>query len=262
MDAAVAIPIRFNRLLPYWAVLQTDVRATLRGWVYRLWLMMMLAAVAGYLLFKLGMAKAGEFQSAAVQTDDLLRALVIGSLSLISLIAVSSISSERGTIADSVLSRGISRYQYFLAKWHARLVVIMSTFMAVGGLVLILYMMLFNETVTGGTANLTIRGGIVGLVVLTAALGVVVSWGVTIGALANGTVIGITLFWMVIFGGLVMSSQLPPGYPNPQRTFEGLRHVLRGEYVASAVSEFVIACVAISTLAAAIGAIGFARRDV
>ncbi|CAN5234722.1 hypothetical protein BH11PLA2_BH11PLA2_26070 [soil metagenome] len=262
MDAALAQPIHFNRLLPYWAVLQTDLRATLRSWVYRLWLLMMLVAVGGYVLFKLGMAKAGEFQPASVQTDDLLRALAIGSLSLISLIAVSSISSERGTIADSVLSRGISRYQYFLAKWHSRLLVVVATFMSVGCLVLVSYMFLFNESVTGGGANLTFRGGFVAILLLSAALAVVVSWGVSIGSLSSGTVLGITLFWIVIFGGLLLSSQMPAGYPNPQRTFDGLRHVLRGEFVTDAVSEFLLACAGLSIGGAMVGLIGFARRDV
>ena len=43
MDATATLPmpatpsLRFRRWLPYWAVLQTDLRQTLRSWVYRLW---------------------------------------------------------------------------------------------------------------------------------------------------------------------------------------------------------------------------------
>ena len=48
-----------------------------------------------------------------------------------------SISSERGTLADSVLSRGISRYQYFLGKWHARLATVLGTFLVLGVVVLV-----------------------------------------------------------------------------------------------------------------------------
>lgn len=260
MQAATAI--RFNRFLPYWAVLQTDVRQTLRSWVYRLWVLMMLLAAGGYVLYKFGAAKAGDFQPASIQTDDLLRALAVGSLSLISLLAVSSISSERGTIADSVLSRGISRHQYFLAKWHARLVVVLATFMLTAALALIIYALLFDERVTGGGSNLSLMGGLVGIVLLAAALAVVVSWGVAIGALASGTVLGITLFWIAIFGGLLVLTQLPPGYPNPQRTFEGLRHVLRGEYALGSVGEFIVGAVVLSVAGAALGLIGFAKRDV
>ncbi len=261
MDVAAA-PIRFNRLLPYWAVLQTDLRQTLRSWVYRLWVLMMLFAAGGYVLYKFGAANAGEFQPANIQTVDLLRALAVGSLSLISLIAVSSISSERGTVADSILSRGISRYQYFLAKWHARLAVVLSTFMLTSGAALIAYAVLFNESVTGGETNLTIAGGFVGILLLAAALAVVVSWGVTIGSLSSGTVLGITIFWILIFGALVVLTQLPAGYPNPKRTFDGLRHVLRGEYTSSGVSEFLIGTGVLSVAGAAVGLIGFAKRDV
>src|SRR3954470_17528553 len=93
----VAVKIRFNRFLPYWAVLQTDLRQTLRSWVYRTWVLLLVVAGGGDVLFKLGAAKkAGDFQPASVQTGDLLRALVVGSLSLVSLIAVGGVASERG----------------------------------------------------------------------------------------------------------------------------------------------------------------------
>ena len=54
-----------------------------------------------------------------------------------------SITSERGTLADSVLSRGISRYQYFHGKLHSRLLIVLGTYFAMclvalgGGLVLL-----------------------------------------------------------------------------------------------------------------------------
>ena len=108
---------------------QTDLRQTARSWVYRLWVLMTVLAAAGLLLYRVGLHKeAGIFQSAAAQCGDLFRLMVVGSLALVVVLAVSAISSERGTVADSVLSRGISRHQYFLAKWHARLVVVTATF--------------------------------------------------------------------------------------------------------------------------------------
>jgi hypothetical protein len=262
-QTTAAATIRYNRLLPYWAVLQTDLRQTARSWVYRTWVLLLVVAACGYVLFKLGAAKkAGDFQPASVQTGDLLRALVVGSLSLVSLIAVSGVGAERGTIADSVLSRGISRYQYFLAKWHARLGVTVGTFVLLAAGVLATYAVLFTETLTGGGTNLTFLGGTLGVLVLAAGLAVVVSWGVTIGALANGTVTGITLFWVVLFGGLLVLSQLPNTYPTPERMLDELKRVLSGTADGSAVSEFVLGSVALSAAAGVIGLVGFARRDV
>lgn len=124
MDAAVPVvapaPIHFRRWLPYWAVLQTDLRRTLRSWVYLLWVVVSILAAVGYLLYRFGVHReAGIIQSASVLTSDLLRGIVLGSMALIVVLTVSAISTERGTLADAVLSRGISRYQFFLAKWHA-----------------------------------------------------------------------------------------------------------------------------------------------
>ncbi|MGL4424234.1 MAG: ABC transporter permease [Gemmataceae bacterium] len=255
--------IRFNRLLPYWAVLQTDIRQTARSWVYRLWVMMLVLCAAGHIVFRLGAARmAGDFQAASVQTGDLLRLLVIGSLSLISLIAVSAISSERGTVADSILSRGISRYQYFLAKLHARLLVILGTFSLIGSVVLLSHTLAFHHEVTGGTTNLTIDGSLIGLLVLAAGLAVVVSCGVVIGGVTNSTVTGITIFWIVIFGGLFLLSQMPRSYATPDMMMEKLRSILSGGYNTAEVSQYVLGTLIVSLIAGAIGLVWFGRRDI
>src|SRR5215475_11501393 len=66
MDAQPAVvTLRFNKFLPYWAVLQTDLRQTLRSWVYRLWVLMTVLAAAGFLLYRVGVhTEAGIVQSA------------------------------------------------------------------------------------------------------------------------------------------------------------------------------------------------------
>ncbi|MGL6096412.1 MAG: ABC transporter permease, partial [Fimbriiglobus sp.] len=150
MDAPTAHPtIRFNRLLPYWAVLQTDFRQTVRGWVYRLWVLMTVVAAGGSILYKVGLHReAGMVHSASVQTGDLLRGLIAGSLGLVALLAVSSVSAERATVADAVLSRGISRHQYFLAKWHSRLAVVLGTFTVLALTVLLAHHFAFDPDVT------------------------------------------------------------------------------------------------------------------
>ena len=76
--------------------------------------------------------EAGIIQSASLQISHLLRWIVLGSAVIICVLTAGSISSERGTMADSVLSRGISRHQYFLGKWHARLATVLGTFRGPG----------------------------------------------------------------------------------------------------------------------------------
>ncbi|HSQ56680.1 MAG TPA: ABC transporter permease [Gemmata sp.] len=261
MDATPpVVTLRFNRFLPYWAVLQTDLRQTLRSWVYRLWVLMTVTAAVGFLLYRVGLHKeAGIVQSAAVQCGDLFRILVVGSLALVVVLAVSAISAERGTVADSVLSRGISRHQYFLAKWHARLAVVLATFAVLAGAVLIAGYFLFKDD---AESDLSLVGGLAAIVAVAAVLAVIVSWGVVIGALTNGTVLGITVFWLVLYGAGFLLTLVPEPWPSPDRELGRMKYILRGEFNAVLLGNLVVSSLVLSSAAAVVGLIGFTRRDV
>ncbi len=256
MDATASPTIRFNRLLPYWAVLQTDLRQTVRTWVFRLWVLVSLLSAAGYGLYKYGIHhEAGIVQSASMQTGDLLRGIAVASLAFVALLSVSAVSSERATVADAVLCRGISRHQYFLAKWHARTAVVLATFAGLSAIVLVVYHYLLDS-------DLTFSGGVAATAVALAALAAVVAWGVTMGALASGTVIAITLFWMILYGAILLCSFLPDPFPSPTYVIAQLRAILRGHFdeghVARVVGGFLLA----ACLGAAVGLLGFRRKDV
>ena len=257
MDAAKSPgKIRFNRLLPYWAVLQTDLRQTARSWVYRMWVLMTVLAAGGSILYKVGVhQEAGIVQAASERSGDLLRGLVAVSVGLIALLAVSGIAAERGTVADAVLSRGISRRQYFLAKWHARLAVVLVTFAVLAGSVLAAHHFFLDP-------DLTLAGGLAAIGLIAAVLFAVTSWGVTIGALSHGTVTGITIFWVLLYGGMFVLSVLPNPYPTPDRIMDRMTLVLRGEYDPAVVWQVAVAGIGVSLLAATIGLIGFSRKDV
>src|SRR5438445_13115999 len=182
MDAPPsARPVAIHRWLPYWAVLQADVHQTTRSWVYRFWVLLSLLATAGYLLYRVGLAhEAGILQPASLLVSHLLRGGLLGSIALVAVLAAASISSERGTIADPVLSRGISRYQYFLGKWHARLFTVLGTFLAIGLVGLGSSFFLHHD-------DLSWIGSLAALVTLAALLAAVISCGVTVSALFNNT---------------------------------------------------------------------------
>lgn len=261
MDASPpVVTVRFNKFLPYWAVLQTDLRQTARSWVYRLWVLMTVFAAAGLLLYRVGLHKeAGMFQSAAAQTGDLFRLMILGSLALVVVLAVSSISSERGTVADSVLSRGISRYQYFLAKWHARLVVVTFTFAVLAlGMVVASYFLFKDDA----QSDLSLAGAVSAVLVVCALFAVIVSWGVTIGALANSTMLGITVFWLVLYGVGFLLTLMPEPWPSPDRQLVRLKFMLQGQYNPAVLTQLLVGAGGLSAAAAAVGLLGFSKRDV
>lgn len=256
MNATATTRIRFNPLLPYWAVLQTDLRQAVRSWVYRLWVLMCVLAAGGFMIYKVGIQRElGVAQSASVQTAHLLSGTGVGGLGLIALLAVSGISSERSSVADAVLCRGISRHQYFLAKWHARVFVVVSTFVVLAAAILTLHDSLFDP-------DLTTAGGAVAVGLVALMLTVIVSWGVTIGALASGTVTGITLFWVLLYGGLALLSLLPVSYSTPEHLLGLLKNILRSQYDSSRMVEFAGIALTLSAAAAVVGLIGFSRKDV
>ncbi len=252
------ITYRMNRLLPYWAVFQADVKQTVHSWIYRAWVVMTIAAAAGYLLYRYGAKQvAGMVQPATDLMSDLLRwALLGGSVTLVIVLSAGAICGERGTMADSVLSRGISRFQYFLGKWHARIVAILSTFFVLGFVTLIASFFLLHGE------NLSLVGGFMALVTVTAFLVVVVTCGVTVSAMVNSTLISIAIVWLVLYGGGFVMSLLPAPIPSPERALEHLPQMLRGHYDLETVSRLILGSLGASLVIAIIGMIHFSRRDV
>jgi ABC-type transport system involved in multi-copper enzyme maturation permease subunit len=256
MEASTTKPVSYNRWLPYWAVFQADIHQTMRSWIYRFWVVVSVLALVGYLLYRLGPVHIHNILDSTPQfMGDLLRWTVVSSLSLIVVLAAGAISGERGTLADSILSRGISRYQYFLGKWHARLVVVLSTYLILSSLALICSLFLLHE-------KLSPTGSAFALGVVAALLGAVVSCSVAVSALTNSTLVGITILWMILYGGGLALAHLPENFPSIDRTLRALPWILQGNFHHAALWPLILWCCVVSVTAALVGMIGFARRDV
>ena len=254
--ATPAKPVRINRWLPYWAVFQADVHQTLRSWVYRTWVLTSVLAAVGYLLYRVGVYhEAGIVQPASMLVSDLLRWTVLGSVTMIIVLTVGTIVSERGTMADSVLSRGISRHQYFLGKWHARLASVLGTFFAMGALWLVASHFLLHEDVR-------LDGAAFALLTVAALLAAVISFGVAVSAVVNSSVLGIAVLWLALSGASFLLSLLPDRIPSPDRALHHLPYILRGQYDAATLGRLILWALGASVIAAGIGMAHFARRDV
>lgn len=257
MDAPTAAKaVKYNRWLPYWAVLQADLGQTLRNWVFRTWVLTSVLAAVGSLLYRLGaFREAGLVQNASLFTSDLLRWTVIGSVTLIIVLTVGTIASERGTMADSVLSRGISRYQYFLGKWHARLFAVLGTFLIMGLLWMAASFFLLHE-------DLDIIGAFLALITVASLLAAVVTFGVMVSAMTNSAVLGIAVLWLVLYGASFALAILPDRIPSPDRVLKSLPYVLRGHYDIARLGQLIFWSCGASVVAACVGMFHFARKDV
>jgi hypothetical protein len=110
--------------------------------------------------------------------------------------------------------------------------------------------------------DLTFRGALTAIVAVAAVLAVIVSWGVVIGALSNGTVLGITVLWLVLYGAGFLMTLLPEPWPSPDRELGRLKFVLRGQFNEDLLSDLILGSAALCLAAAVAGLIGFSRRDV
>jgi ABC-2 type transport system permease protein len=258
MDVPATVPAyKVNHFLPYAAVFSADVRQTLRSWIYRLWALLSVSAVAGYLLYRFGAKNVGGIiQPAPELIHDLITWIIWGSVTIIIVLTASAISGENETFGDSVLCRGISRTQYFLGKWHSRLVVVLATYFVLTCVTLLAaIMLLHNET-------LSIVGCFAAMTVVAALLVMIVTCSVTVSALSNSTVVAITLVWMAMYGVGFLLSLMPSEYPSPDRALQNLPHILRGEIDWHIISRIASGALSVSLLMGVVGIVGFARKDV
>jgi ABC-type transport system involved in multi-copper enzyme maturation permease subunit len=248
--------LKFNRLLPYWAVLQMDVKQTLRSWSFRIWIAAALLLSVGYVLHRAAIHhQAGILQTASVLMAEVLQFTILIGTTLVIMLTAGTISSERGTLADSVLSRGISRYSYFLGKWHARLLTFVGSFVFIGSLALVASVILLH-------GDLSFIGSALALLLVAGILIIVVSCGVTISSFCNSTVLGIAVLWMALYGVGVGLALLEYGLLNPARLLRVIPLLLKGDYDLRMQATLIGYCLAISAGAAMVGMIHFARRDV
>ena len=69
-------------------------------------------------------------------------------------------------------------------------------------------------------------------------------------------------FWLVLYGAGFLLTFVPEPWPTPDRYLARLRYVLMGQYSAAGLTNLVLGSAALSALAAAVGVVGFSRRDV
>ena len=251
----VEAELPYNPLLPYLAVLETDVVQVFYSWVYRLWVLVMVAAGTGFLLYRVGVYKVtGVVQHASHFLADLTQWTVLVSVALVAVLSASSISGERGSLADSVLSRGISRFQYYLGKWHGRLLAILGTHVALGLVGLAAAKMFLHE-------DIHITGGLAALGISAAMLAVVISLGVMVSALVPNSFAAIAVLWVILYGGGMLLSSLPDGAHSPGWTLEQLPFVLRGQFHLEIFKKVLGWAMGVSAISAVIGMTQFSRRD-
>jgi ABC-type transport system involved in multi-copper enzyme maturation permease subunit len=127
MDSSGKISRFGTRMMPYLAILQHDLRALWKSRLVRLWL-----AAAALLTLMLALSNWSKFQNAPLIALLLFPYLVFPWFFVVVALGVGPVSGARAeALADGILSRPVSRCQYLLATWSARVVLVWSVYLVV-----------------------------------------------------------------------------------------------------------------------------------
>ena len=113
--------------MPALAILRYELGSLWSGWLVRLWL------IAAGLVALLSLAAGwGQLSDAILISSLLFPFLVFPWFLIIVLLGISPVTGSRlDALADGILSRPITRYEYLLASWAARVLTVLGVFLLV-----------------------------------------------------------------------------------------------------------------------------------
>lgn len=284
MDSAAPITqFVLSRLLPVLAVFREDLRQQARHWSVYAWVLvasgfagLMLASHAGsrattstsYSLgkaetqFKDHLSELEHSGPAAAATGDMTTSLfaarlvslhVLGLSTLVILLAASAVPSEAEILPEAILCRGISRWQYFLAKEAGRIAGCLAVFclLTIGGSV-IAVLRLPNDLSLAGMIGLMWRGGVF--------LALIAGISFAGGSLFGSPMWGAGVVWMALYGLGITVGILEIQPVSPVALSESLPQIARG--AATPAGETLTRTLWIATAALNVVAlVRFSRRD-
>lgn len=178
--------------MPTTALFRHDLRTLSGSWLVRLWL----AATAILTLFLLT-ANWGQFQTATLIASMLFPYLVFPWFLVAVVLGVAPVSgAQADALADGFLSRPVTRYEYLIAAWAARVFTVVGIFLLVivPAIVLVVFA---NRPVAEETVTLY---GILGsLIVVSLVLTLLVSLGFLLGTLLRRPLLAVVVLIFVWF---------------------------------------------------------------
>ena len=186
MGSNVKTPKLAGRMMPYLAILHHDMRILQASRLVRLWL----GATALLTLLLTG-SNWANFQDGTLIASLLFPYLVFPWFLVVVVLGVTPVSgTQTETLADGILSRPVSRLEYLLATWSARVVLVLGVYLVVTVPAIVL-IMLAKRPVPADTVT------IYGIATSLGVVGLVLAFLVSLGFLA-GTVLRKPLLAVVV----------------------------------------------------------------
>ncbi|MBL8822024.1 MAG: hypothetical protein JNJ77_05500 [Planctomycetia bacterium] len=194
-----------SRWLPLWSILEMDLKQTVKGWLYRLGLLLALIVSVGVLLNRASVHRETGFtQYASVHVGDFLHYTIIFGAALSALFTANAIAGERGNLIDSTLCRGVGRWHFFVGKWAARSVAVLGGFLFVGLIFMVASVFVLKS-------DLDFDHCLVAIILVGSVLWLMVSITMAVSATVNNTMLSLGIVLAVLYGLMALLWKVPMG---------------------------------------------------
>ena len=199
MDSTAKTSKIGTRMMPYMAILRHDMKTLWCSRLVRLWL----GATALLTLLLVG-SNWSNFQDGTLIASLLFPYLVFPWFFVVVVLGVTPVSGSRTeTLADGILCRPVSRFEYLLATWSARVVLVLSVYLVVI-IPAIVLVILAKRPVPEDTV--TVYGIVTALCVVGLVLTFLVSLGFLAGTLLRKPLLAVVVLIFVWYPiGLILS---------------------------------------------------------
>ena len=200
MDSSVKTSKLGTRMMPYLAILQHDTRTLWSSRLVRLWL-----GATALLTLLLTASNWANFQDGTLIASLLFPYLVFPWFFVVVVLGVTPVSgSQTETLADGILSRPVSRFEYLLATWSARVVLVLGVYLVVTVPAIVLIMLAKRPLVAADTV--TVYGIVTSLAVVGLVLTFLVSLAFLTGTLLRKPLLAVVVLIFVWYPiGLILS---------------------------------------------------------
>ncbi len=165
-----------------------------------------------------------------------------------------AVSAEAGVVADSILSKAVTRYHYILAKFGARLAAMLGIY----GFVALITTILISQNAENDLTRSGIAWGVVDVGILIVLL---TSLSIGFSTIFNRTLVALVVVWVVwyVSSGLLAIFQLE--FLSPIDIIDNLAATLRGEYETSNQLKIMAVFGGLSFVTISSAVAYFARKD-
>lgn len=221
-----------------------------RSWLVRLWLVLLGLSAAIPVL-----AAAADEEPASEILRGWLQVAVVPSAIVVIVLSAATVSSESGVVADSILSKAVTRYEYILAKLSSRVITVSFIYLVVTVPTAYLVARYAERDVTVTGVVLTILSLGVILVFLT-------TLGITFSSFIGNTPISIALLLVLVSMQSAIFQLLGVDYLSPSNVLDDMLPALKGESQAWELVQVILTFGLLSIVLGGAAMWVFAQKDV